>query len=386
MEQAKYDVFISYSRHDYIDEHENVILGNVITAIKEVLRHNDISYWMDEEGNLTGKKFAHIIASKIRESMVFLFVCCRNSVASRWVDRELSVADTLDKHIIPFICDDSYMDDKVIMFTSSLDRVEYYRNPQKEMEKLISTIKKDKAELKMKILEDEKIRQQKLKEAEEKERIERVRKEIEKLVTSYKIHTVQQESIIQQLYSKNKAIGREYKQCPVCDNAVYLSNAFCENCGWQFPPLYALDGKENPAYDTKQLTLARANWQMIGKTAWLKSEEGKRLEEKKREDEVKRNAEEKIVKEKSNHRKTKELKYDWEFSEILVKSKKVSSVFERDNIEESIDVLKFQEILNNEYGIHLGYEKITSFRTIGNLKNYILKRVKEDYLWKGDIK
>lgn len=280
MEKTKYDVFISYSRHDYVDEHENVILGNVITAIKEVLRHNDISYWMDEEGNLTGKKFAHIIASKIRESMVFLFVCSRNSVASRWVDRELSVADTLDKHIIPFICDDSYMDDKVIMFTSSLDRVEYFRNPQKEMEKLISTIKKDKAELKMKILEDEKIRQQKLKEAEEKERRERARKDIEKLVTSYKIHSVQQESIIQQLYSKNKTIGRDYKQCPVCDNVVSLSNAFCENCGWQFPPLYALDEKENPAYDTQQLALARANWQMIGKTASLK-EENKNLEDEK---------------------------------------------------------------------------------------------------------
>ena len=88
----------------------------------------------------------------------------------------------------------------------------------------------------------------------------------------------------------------------------------------------------------------------------------------------------------SIQKQTKELKYDWEFSEILVKCKKVSSVFERDSIEKSIDIFKFQEILYNEYGILLDLEEITSFKTIGNLKNCILKRVKEDRFWKGDTK
>lgn len=70
----------------------------------------------------------------------------------------------------------------------------------------------------------------------------------------------------------------------------------------------------------------------------------------------------------------KELRHDWEFSDILVKSKIVSSVFERDDIEKSIDVLKFQELLYNEYGILLNFDDIISFKTIGKLKNYILKR------------
>ena len=141
----KYDVFISYSRNDYV-KNKVIIPNNVISAIKEKLRQNNISYWMDEEGNLTGKEFASIIAEKIRESMVFLFVCSYNSVASKWVHRELSVADTLNKHIIPLVCDDSYLNDKVIMFTTSLDRIEYFTNPEKGLEELISTIEKDKIE------------------------------------------------------------------------------------------------------------------------------------------------------------------------------------------------------------------------------------------------
>ena len=37
MEQIKYDVFISYSRKDYVDEQNNVIPGNEVSKIKEAL-------------------------------------------------------------------------------------------------------------------------------------------------------------------------------------------------------------------------------------------------------------------------------------------------------------------------------------------------------------
>lgn len=38
MEQTIYDVFISYSRKDYVDEQKCVISGNVVSKIKEALR------------------------------------------------------------------------------------------------------------------------------------------------------------------------------------------------------------------------------------------------------------------------------------------------------------------------------------------------------------
>ena len=36
----KYDVFISYSRKDYVDINENIIKGNVISRIKELFKEN----------------------------------------------------------------------------------------------------------------------------------------------------------------------------------------------------------------------------------------------------------------------------------------------------------------------------------------------------------
>ena len=161
----KYDVFISYSRKDYQDEQRNVIPGNVVSVIKETFHQHGITYWMDEEGDLTGKKFAQVIAGKIRESIVFLFVCTRNSVNSEWVDRELSVAVERRKRIIPFVCDDSYKDDRVIMFTASLDRIEFFAYSEKELERLVAAIEKAKKELKQKIQESERQKQ-----AEEKKR------------------------------------------------------------------------------------------------------------------------------------------------------------------------------------------------------------------------
>ena len=155
----KYDVFISYSRKDYVDEQKNEIPGNVVSVIKDTFHQHGITYWMDEEGNLSGKKFAQVIASKIRESMVFLFVCTRNSVESDWVDMELSVAVERKKRIIPFVCDDSYKDDRVIMFTASHDRIEYFVHSEKELEKLVTAIEKDKKELEQKIQEAERQKQ-----------------------------------------------------------------------------------------------------------------------------------------------------------------------------------------------------------------------------------
>lgn len=313
MEQPKYDVFISYSRKDYVDENKNVIEGNVISTIKDIFRQSGISYWMDEEGNLTGKKFAHIIAGKIRESMAFLFVCSRNSVASRWVDRELSVADTLDKHIIPFICDESYLDDKVIMFTSSLDRIEFQTSTEKELEKLIKTIEKDKFELQKKIQEEKELLLKKQREEEEQrkrleleEKKKKVRSEIEEQISAFRVYSVQQESILQQLYTKNQFLGNESKQCPVCQSISPLDRHYCDTCGWQFPLLYSLDGNESPICDAGQLALARTNWHGLHRISELqrKNQElediRKGLEDTKRDYEKKMTYQEEYLKDLSD--------------------------------------------------------------------------------------
>ena len=42
----KYDVFISYSRKDYVDENENVLPDSPVKAIMEFLDKNNISYFI----------------------------------------------------------------------------------------------------------------------------------------------------------------------------------------------------------------------------------------------------------------------------------------------------------------------------------------------------
>ena len=74
MEQTKYDVFISYSRKDYVDEKKNVIPGNVVSKIKEALTQAGISYWFDEEGIYSGDEFAGVLTKAIRNSQIFLFI------------------------------------------------------------------------------------------------------------------------------------------------------------------------------------------------------------------------------------------------------------------------------------------------------------------------
>lgn len=271
--EYKYDVFISYGRKDYKDEvTKEPIPGNVISIIKKSFDDNKITYWIDEEGNMVGKGVAPIIAERIRESMVFLFVCSWNSVASKWVDRELAVADEFDRHIIPFICDDSYKDAKVVMFTASLDRIEFFGNfnPDKEMKKLIKTIKKDKEELEEKRKKEEESQKQKLREEEErKKQEEQARKkketikEIRQLATDYRVHSLKQEAIVQQLHEMNLSIGIRTKECPVCKNTSPIDFTFCEKCGFQYPSLYAIDGNERYSFDKRHLALAKSNYDAI---------------------------------------------------------------------------------------------------------------------------
>ena len=100
MEQ-KYDVFISYSRKDYVDENKNVIPGNVVSKIKDALSEAGISYWFDEEGIYSGQNFTEKIVSNIEASKIFLFLSTANSNESKWTSKEIATADEFGKHIIP---------------------------------------------------------------------------------------------------------------------------------------------------------------------------------------------------------------------------------------------------------------------------------------------
>ena len=136
----KYDVFISYSRRDYVDENKQVIPGNIISKIKDLFDANNISYWFDEEGVFSGDAFAPIIARNIKSSKIFLFISSENSNASEWTSNEIATAHTYKKKIIPFRYDDSVYNDSVIIYIARLDYIEYKSNPSKALPRLLLSV------------------------------------------------------------------------------------------------------------------------------------------------------------------------------------------------------------------------------------------------------
>ena len=87
------DVFISYSRKDYVDSEGRIIKNNIISRIKSSLSAAGISYWFDEDGINHGDEFAPIIARNIKDASIFLFISTVNSNASEWTSREIAVAN-----------------------------------------------------------------------------------------------------------------------------------------------------------------------------------------------------------------------------------------------------------------------------------------------------
>lgn len=152
----KYDVFISYSRRDYVDENKNLIPNNIISEIKNALKKAEISYWFDEDGIYCGDAWAEKIAEQIDECSVFLFISSINSNKAEWTRKEISTAHMFKKKIIPFRLDDSVYHKSVIIYLSDLDFIDYYTNPSLALTRLVDSISKylkDKKKAAEKLLE-----------------------------------------------------------------------------------------------------------------------------------------------------------------------------------------------------------------------------------------
>ena len=124
MDQIEYDVFISYSRKDYVDENRHVIPGNALSKIKDMLSKNGLTYWFDEDGIYSGQEFTSVITKAIRTSKVFVFVSSKHSNSSAWTSNEIAIAKRLNKPIIPFCLDDSPYNDSVMMLIAALDYID----------------------------------------------------------------------------------------------------------------------------------------------------------------------------------------------------------------------------------------------------------------------
>ena len=209
----KYDVFISYSRKDYVDEHKNAIEGNIVSKIKDLLKANGYTYWLDEEGISAGDEFTGIITEAIINSEIFLFISSKNSNASQWTMHEIAVAKMLTKKIIPFRVDDTIYDPSVLMYLAPLDYIDYGKNPSKAFKALLLALNNHmdkKKEAERSKLREEQERLQAMEEAKAKLKAEETKKQ--------RISAIDQE--IQEL--KKRIDGKNAEKAAIQANIAVL--------------------------------------------------------------------------------------------------------------------------------------------------------------------
>ena len=97
----KYDVFVSYSRKDYVDSYGNIIEDSPVKAIIEFLEQNQITYWFDKEGIYSGREFVELISEAINVSKIMLFVSSEHSNSSIYTTGEIFEAIECNRLIIP---------------------------------------------------------------------------------------------------------------------------------------------------------------------------------------------------------------------------------------------------------------------------------------------
>ena len=248
--EKKYDVFISYSRKDY-EKDDKVIPDNPISAIKEMFDKNGVSYWIDKKGIYGGLAFVEEISDAIAASKILVFVSSKHSNESIYTCGE--ILDAIDRGmlIIPVKIDDSPYNKKYKLVLRPFDFIDYKAKPNTALPELLRAINEEKTKLAEK--EEETTKQQ---------RIEVAKAEIKDKAEKYRALAGQIDFVTKELYSRSKLIGVKTKKCPVCKKVVPIQSAFCNQCSWQFPKHYGIEGFDNILEDDDaQMLLAQKIWQ-----------------------------------------------------------------------------------------------------------------------------
>lgn len=183
----QYDVFISYSRKDYVDDKKNIIPDNVVSKIKDTLSKEGISYWFDEEGIYSGNNFVDKIVNNIENSKIFIFLSTENSNKSRWTCKEIASADELGKYIIPVRIDNTPYNKQVLFRIADISYIDYFNNPEKGVEELINSIKSYLNQLQEEAKRKAEEEQRKLEIEKNKKEEEKNKKKQEQLINTIKL-------------------------------------------------------------------------------------------------------------------------------------------------------------------------------------------------------
>lgn len=253
----QYDVFICYSRKDYISS-EVEISGNVIYRIQNLFDQNNIKYWIDKEGVYSGESFLPLIAEAIDSSTVFLFISSQNSNSSKWIAGEIFEAFELGKLIIPFRIDNSPYSKDFRLLIRPLDFINYLSGEEQAMQALLKAIQKEVRFVHANGL-SLKMQSRQTSSTTIKEGHSQIKANLYKdKVTALMISLAE---LRKEILEWEESIGLRYKICPICGKKEPHEILFCSMCGWQYPWFLLSDAYEEP--NLEQQKVACKYWDFL---------------------------------------------------------------------------------------------------------------------------
>ena len=139
--EDKEKVFISYARQDCLDGEGKIVSDNIVYKVREAMEEAGIDSWLDSTGILSGDEFASIITENIKACKALVFISSENSNRSENVTREICLASKFHKKIIPLKIDNSEYNDTTAYFLAPVNWIDYNRNPEMALEKMVKSIK-----------------------------------------------------------------------------------------------------------------------------------------------------------------------------------------------------------------------------------------------------
>lgn len=131
-------VYICCSEKDCNEGKSLIPNKSIVSIIKKAFEKTGIKYKINESG---GFEKSQDVVKAIKESQVLLFISSQNSNNSEECINELSTAKVLGKELLVFSLDTSLFDDRVMLFLSALDKIDYHVSPERAIEKLIEQLK-----------------------------------------------------------------------------------------------------------------------------------------------------------------------------------------------------------------------------------------------------
>ncbi|MCC8015598.1 MAG: toll/interleukin-1 receptor domain-containing protein [Eubacterium sp.] len=127
----KKDIFISYSSNDF----------DKVNNVKHILEINGISCWMAPQSIPTGSSYAKEIPVAIRNCKVFLLMITSKSQESQWVSKEVSLALSECKCVMPFVIEDCILTDMFNFFLTDIQRYYAFDLKSDSLRELIERIR-----------------------------------------------------------------------------------------------------------------------------------------------------------------------------------------------------------------------------------------------------